>query len=216
MEDVLQHVGANFNEFVFEQGDKVIPRITLSKILYENLSAEQFIKECVALMVCYSPSDIHSIPKVLIFEIFRSTGSELSVDMTPSVALNVVAVKARIYLYFLQYQCFLRQGRVADRLAALNKMLLVIKDYYHKLFDTIESMTIILQRLYLRTLMSESLGYVTTSLNLMSYCLKQDGRPIDAFKVLCLSMKLKNQHNAAKWQISACISSSMRNLSDRQ
>ncbi|KAK3587127.1 hypothetical protein CHS0354_006770 [Potamilus streckersoni] len=216
MEDLLNEVHANFTQIVFEQGDKLIQRMTLSHILYEDLTAANFIQNCLALMVCYSSSDIHSIPNVLIFEIFRSTGSELCIDLTPSVTLNVAAVRARIYLYFLQYQCFYLQGRVSPRLAALNNIILVLTDYYQKLLYTMQDMIINLQTHYFRTFMLDWLGYVTTSLNLMSYCLKQDGRQLDEFKVLCLSMKLKNQHNAAKWQISVCISSSMRILWARQ
>ncbi|KAK3587132.1 hypothetical protein CHS0354_006774 [Potamilus streckersoni] len=210
MEEVLNQVDANFTHTVCEQGDIRLKQSTLSKILHEDLSTGKFIQNCLALSVCYSPSDIHCVPKVLIFEIFRSTGSEQSFDMITSVILNMPIVRARVYLYFLQYQCFHRQGQVTHRLVALNNMIWEFTDYYQKLLDIMENTTVNFGRRYFLSEMIEWLGYGTTSLNLMAYCMKQDGRPRDAFKVLYLSMKLKNQHNAAKWQIATYVNSSMR------
>ncbi|KAK3587124.1 hypothetical protein CHS0354_006766 [Potamilus streckersoni] len=208
MEDVLNQVDANFTHIVSEQGYILPQDNTLSTIVHENLSTVNFIQNCLAFVVFYSLSDIYSIPKVLIFEIFRSMESKQNVI---SFSLKRAAVTAKIYLYFLQHHCFHLQGKVTHRLVALNKIIWVSRDYYQKLHDIMENTTITLQRN-----MSAFLGHFTTSLNLISYCLKQERRLMDAFKVIRLSIKIKNQHNAAMWQIATFISSFMRIVRSRQ
>ncbi|KAK3587129.1 hypothetical protein CHS0354_006772 [Potamilus streckersoni] len=213
MEEVLNQVGAKLTHNVCEHGDICLKKSTLSKILHENLSTENIIQNCFAFIVYYSLLDIHSIPKVLIFEIFRSTGSELSPDMVRSKCLPNAEVRARVYLYFLQYQCFHLQGRIAQKLVALCNIICLSNAYCTQLLEIMQDMSIADVSDILHPEMSAWLGYVTTALNLMAYCLKQDGRLMDAFNVLCVSMKLRYQHNAAKWQIATFINVAISILS---
>ncbi|KAL3857559.1 hypothetical protein ACJMK2_012211 [Sinanodonta woodiana] len=203
MEEVLNQVVASFTDIVCEEGYTFYS--TLSKMLHEDLSTAKFIQNYVAFKVCYNNSDIHIIPKVLIYEIFKSTGSELDVDVFKSRVFPIAEVQALIYLYFLQYQCFHLQGRVLQTCVALNNMTWVCNDYFAKATEILKSLTIIFDRQVVHTEIPERLKVLTTSLNLMAYCLKQNRRLMDAFKVFCASMKLTNQNNGAKWQIATFI-----------
>ncbi|KAK3587133.1 hypothetical protein CHS0354_006775 [Potamilus streckersoni] len=216
MEEVINQVDANFTHNVFEALDLVGNLNAVLKILQEHHSKAKFIQKCLALTVYYSKLDIHCIPKVLIFEIFRSTGSKCSLLMLALNGFPIALVTARVYLYFLQYQCFYLQGRVAQRIVALNNMIWVSKDYYQKCTDLVEHMNNMFGIHVFHTEFTQVSLFVTTSMNLLAYCLKQDGRPMDAFKVLCLSMNLFNQNNGAKWQIAIFINSVIRILWGRQ
>ncbi|KAK3587131.1 hypothetical protein CHS0354_006773 [Potamilus streckersoni] len=216
MEDMLKQVDANFTHTVYERWDIYNNLSAFSKIPQEHLSITNFIQKCFAFTVFYSLSDIHCIPKVLIFEIFRSTDLEGTFNIFALGCFPLAVVTAKAYLYFLQYQCYLLKGRVAQRYVSLNNMICVYKDYYHKFLFLMESLETVCATNGSLVEMSPVFIFITTSMNLMAYCLKQEGRPMDAFKVLCLSMKANNQNNGAKWQIATFINSAIKMLWVRQ
>ncbi|KAL3883287.1 hypothetical protein ACJMK2_029569 [Sinanodonta woodiana] len=74
--------------------------------------------------------------------------------------------------------------------AALDNMIYVIR---HKLFE-----------------------FNDTNLNLLAYCLSQEGRLTDTYSVLCKFMKLMNEHNGAKWHIATLVNTAFKFLRGEQ
>ncbi|KAK3603273.1 hypothetical protein CHS0354_007604 [Potamilus streckersoni] len=217
MEDVLNHVAAKLT-YIFGADGMLPNEDTFSKFVREDVSLAQIVQHYLSLSVYYVPSDIHSMPKVLILEIFRSTGSEPRVDTLVEHWIPIDVIVPELYLYFLQYQCYYLQGRVALTLIALSNIIWIAQVELQVLHTCVANTADVSWRrnILLRRLIS--LVRFTTTLNLLAYCLKQGVRPMDAFKVLCKSMKMKNHHNAAKWQIATLINSTVRvsNIRRRQ
>ncbi|KAL3857258.1 hypothetical protein ACJMK2_011949 [Sinanodonta woodiana] len=199
MEEVLNHVDVKLAHIGFRAWGMIPSENTCSKIVHEKVSLAQLVRNYIALQVFYHASDVHSIPKPLITEIFRSTVSIPRADRTISHWIPIVGLEAKMYLYFLQYQCYHLQRRGVPSLVALGNMVLASQVDVHILdiVRTISVQTCIMAR-------------VTTNLNLVAYCLIQRVRPMYAFKVLCKSMKMKTHHNAAMWQIATFVLSITR------
>ncbi|KAK3603270.1 hypothetical protein CHS0354_007601 [Potamilus streckersoni] len=123
MEEMPNHVDAKLTHNVWEIGINYLEESMLSMILHEKLPITKIVQHHVALPVCYSSLDIYSVPKVLNFEMFCSTGCESGCDRLITHWIPTAAVTARLYLYFLQYQCFHMRGRIIPRSVALNNMI---------------------------------------------------------------------------------------------
>ncbi|KAL3857270.1 hypothetical protein ACJMK2_011957 [Sinanodonta woodiana] len=213
MENVLNHVNAKLTHTVFDNGALVLNESTLSQIPHDVLSIAKLLQHSFAFIVYYGSMDIHIIPKVLTFEIFRSTTSEPIAEPLLLNWIPIAAVGPSLYLYFLQYQCFHLQGRVVRSSVALNNMIWIYKQEFDRCMNC---MTDDFMKPYWTKSRLINLSRATTALNLIASCLIQDRRLLDGFKVLCKSMQMTNQHNAAKWQIATFIIFVMRTSNVRQ
>ncbi|KAL3855296.1 hypothetical protein ACJMK2_014512 [Sinanodonta woodiana] len=158
----------------------------LFKILENNLSAAEFVRQYVAFPVLYFQSEIHCMPQALILNMFVSSRPRL-LNHGPS---QCVYVDPQFFLHYLEYQCYFRQGRTSHKMAALDNMLWVV--YY------------------------TNLEYRDSAFSLLACCLMQEEMYINAWKVLCKSMRLQNENNAAMWQIAFLIKYAFRFLRMRQ
>ncbi|KAL3856996.1 hypothetical protein ACJMK2_011700 [Sinanodonta woodiana] len=213
MEKLLNHVDAKLTHTVLDNGALVLNESTLSQITHDDLSVAKFVQHSFAFIVYYGAMDIHIVPKVLTFEIFRSTASEPIDEAFVSHWIHIADAIPTLYLYFLQYQCFHLQGRVTRSSVALNNMIWIYKQEYECFMKCLTDD--LLKPYWTQSRLIYS-SRATTALNLISSCLIQGRRLVDGFKVLCKSMKMKNQHNAAKWQIATFIISVMRTSNFRQ
>ncbi|KAK3599459.1 hypothetical protein CHS0354_006580 [Potamilus streckersoni] len=116
---------------------------------------------------------------------FRTAGFDKR-DPDEIYSNNLARIDPKVYLHFLEFICYYRQNKISHKNVALENMIFVIE---HKL-DCIKD----------------------SDLKLLAYCLKQEGKLINAFNVLCKSMKQKEKHNAAKWQIATLINVAFRFL----
>ncbi|KAL3857255.1 hypothetical protein ACJMK2_011946 [Sinanodonta woodiana] len=207
MEQVLNHVEAKLTHIVFDNGALVLDESTLSQIPLDDLSVLNLVQHSFAFIVYYGPLDVHIVPKVLTFEMFRSTASAPIAEPFVSHWIPIAEVRPSLYLYFLQYQCFHLQGRVARSSVALNNMIWIYNQEFDRFMNCMTDDFLKPYWTQTRLLYSSK---ATTALNLIASCLIQGRRLMDGFKVLCKSMKLKNQHNAAKWQIATCITCIIR------
>ncbi|KAL3857001.1 hypothetical protein ACJMK2_011705 [Sinanodonta woodiana] len=207
MEKVLNHVDAILTHIVFDNGALVLDESTLSQIPMDDFSVVSLVQHSFAFNVYYGPLDIHIVPKVLTFEMFRYTASAPIVEALFSHWIPIAEVRPSLYLYFLQYQCFHLQGRVARSSVALNNMIWTYKQELDRCMNCTTDDFLKPYWTQSRFLCSSR---ANTSLNLIAYCLIQGRRLMDGFKVLCTSMTLKNQHNAAKWQIATFITCIIR------
>ncbi|KAL3856994.1 hypothetical protein ACJMK2_011698 [Sinanodonta woodiana] len=205
MEEVLNHVDAKLTNNVFGAVGMFSKENTYLNIVNEMGSLAQIVRNHFALPVMYGISDIHSIPKALVTEIFRSTVSETRIERLVENWIPMVTIESSLYLYFLQYQCYLLQRRVKMTLVALRNMIWISQVYLHTLDKFLSDTAEVSWRLDIRLNKLMQFAKVTTSLNLLAYCFIQRVRPMNAFKVLCKSMKMKTHHNAAKWQIATSI-----------
>ncbi|KAL3856982.1 hypothetical protein ACJMK2_011686 [Sinanodonta woodiana] len=210
MEVVLNDVDANLTHNVFGVIEVTPKENTISKIANDKVSLAPLVRNQFALPVCYGPSDVHIIPKALILEIFRSTVSEPGVDTLLEHWNPFVGIVANTYLYFLQYQCYHLQRRVVMKLVALSNIIWISQVNLHDMDTFLADTADVSWRHDTYHEHMIFLVKVTTKLNLLAYRLIQSGKPKDAFKVLCKSMKIKNHHNAAMWQIATCIFSIVR------
>ncbi|KAL3857141.1 hypothetical protein ACJMK2_011836 [Sinanodonta woodiana] len=176
-EDVLNEIHKNYSYRIFDKNKKTHKYI-LESILSENLSTTQLISRYVAFPVHYHPSEISCIPKALIPEMFRFIGSD-EVDSGENYVPDIVSIDPKLYLYFLEFLCYHWQNNILHKKVALGNMIYFIRH--------------------------EEPSFEDTALNLLAYCLMQEGNFVKAYNILCKSMKLECQHNAAKLQISAII-----------
>ncbi|KAK3576549.1 hypothetical protein CHS0354_011227 [Potamilus streckersoni] len=161
----------------------------LQAILSENLSTTQLISQYTVFHVVYHPSEINCTPKALILEMFRSTMSNQGVPCE-NYLQNLVRVDPKFYLYFLEFACHHRQNKRSHKEAALENMICVIRD--------------------------EDIDFKDTALNLLAYCLMKEGKMMNAYNILCKSMKLRKLHNGAKWQMAILFNVSFRFIHRRQ
>ncbi|KAL3856988.1 hypothetical protein ACJMK2_011692, partial [Sinanodonta woodiana] len=103
MEQVLNHVDAKLTHSVFDTGALVLNESTLSHIPLDDLSVLNLVQHSFALVVYYGPLDVHIVPKVLTFEMFRSTASAPIAEAVVSHWIPIAEVRPSVYLYFLQY-----------------------------------------------------------------------------------------------------------------
>ncbi|KAL3859405.1 hypothetical protein ACJMK2_009628 [Sinanodonta woodiana] len=130
---------------------------------------------------------MYCTPRALIPEMFRLTGSHHgSLNPPINYCQSWAVVDPNFYLYFLQYQCYHQQNKITHKMVALSSMI--------------------------RVILHEQLKYKDTALNLLAYCLKEDGFLVQSEAVLSKSLKMKNHHNAAKWQIAHLVNVAFRLL----
>ncbi|KAK3596868.1 hypothetical protein CHS0354_029044 [Potamilus streckersoni] len=128
---------------------------------------------------------MYCTPRALIPEMFRSTGSYQGLlDPKFDYLQSWAVVDPKLYLHFLLHQCYYQQRNINHKLAALGNIIWVIRH--------------------------ERLKFKDSAYNLLAYCLKQDGFLVKSYAVLSKSMKLKNHHNSAKWQIAYLINSAFK------
>ncbi|KAL3883288.1 hypothetical protein ACJMK2_029570 [Sinanodonta woodiana] len=152
--DVLSEIQNNYNYKISDEGG--MSQHTLQAILSENLSTTQLVSQYFALPVLYHPSEIKCIPKALITEMFRSTGSYQGRAYRQNFQ-NLVMISANLYSCFLEFLCYQRLNNMTHKYAALDNMIYVIR---HKLFE-----------------------FNDTNLNLLAYCLSQEGRLTDIYYI---------------------------------
>ncbi|KAL3855301.1 hypothetical protein ACJMK2_014517 [Sinanodonta woodiana] len=184
-EHVLHLIHKNYS-YLVSDWSTIPTEGALSKMLENNLSVAEFVRQYVALPVLYFQSDIHCMPQALILKMFLSRGCDIS-DPYPS---QCACVDPKFFLHYLEYQCYFQQGKASHKMAALNNMMWVV-------FYT-------------------NLKYRDSALSLLTCCLMQDGKYMNAWKVLCISMRLQNEHNVAMWQIAFLIKDAFRFLNHRQ
>ncbi|KAK3577975.1 hypothetical protein CHS0354_008919 [Potamilus streckersoni] len=181
--DVFSEIQKSYNYKISELG--VVSQHTLQSILSENISTTQLISQYLAFPVVYHPSEINCIPKALIPEMFSSIGSDQGSRYVRDFRKSV-SVDPKLYIYFLEFLCYHRQNNMTYKKTALNNMICVI--------------------------LHEHLVFKVTALNLLAYCLTQDGRLTNAYSILGKSMKLIKENNGAKWQIATLVIISLRFL----
>ncbi|KAL3860137.1 hypothetical protein ACJMK2_010302 [Sinanodonta woodiana] len=189
-ESILDNIKKNYTFLVANVETEFTKDIILFRIEDDILSTTELVQNYSAFPVPYRPSEIHCTPRALIPEMFRSTGSYqgsqyLDTDYTQSWAM----VDPKVYLHFLEYQCYYQQYKIRKKMAALENMIWVIR--YKDLKDK------------------------DTAINLLAYCLKKEGFLVEAYKVLSRSIKLRNHNNGAKWQIGCFINTAFRCLGSR-
>ncbi|KAL3860632.1 hypothetical protein ACJMK2_010728 [Sinanodonta woodiana] len=186
-ESTLENVEKNYTFIVANVETEFTKSVVLLRIEYENISTTELVRNYSAFPVPYLPSEIYCTPRALIPEMFRSVGSNQgSQDPDIDYIQSWAVVDPKLYLYFLEYQCFQQQYKFRQKIAALENMIWVIR--------------------------YESLEYRDTALNLLAYCLKKKGFLVEAYKVLSRSLKLRNHKNAAKWQIGCLVNTAFRSL----
>ncbi|KAL3855306.1 hypothetical protein ACJMK2_014522 [Sinanodonta woodiana] len=184
-ENVLHQIQENYTYHVIDY-NTYPTKETLCDILEKNLSTAEFVRQFIALPVCYFQSEIHCMPKALILKMFLSRGSHI-IDACPS---QCACVDPKVFLHYLEYQCYFRLGKTSHKMAALDNMLWV--------------------------LFNKHLEYRDSALSLLASCLMQEGMYTNAWKVLCISMWLQNECNAAMWQIAFLINDAFKLLRLRQ
>ncbi|KAL3859567.1 hypothetical protein ACJMK2_009783 [Sinanodonta woodiana] len=189
-ECILQDIEENYTFLVLNVAVEKIKELTILRILNENISTTDVVRYYSAFPVPYLPSEMYCTPRALISEMFRSTGSHhVSLNLDKDYWQSWAVVDPKFYLYFLQHQCYHQQNKITHKMVALSNMIWVIRH--------------------------EQLQYKDTALNLLAYCLKEDGLLVQSYAVLSRSMKLKNHHNAAKWQIARLVNAAFRWLGGR-
>ncbi|KAL3857527.1 hypothetical protein ACJMK2_012187 [Sinanodonta woodiana] len=187
-EGVLNEIRANYTYTILYPFHLYQP--ILEAKLNENLTVSEIISHCTSFPIAYEPlEEMKCIPKALIPEMFRTTGFEQD-DPYISYTKNIARIDAKVYLHFMEFLCYYRQNKTSHKQAALDNIIFVIQH--------------------------EPVQFEDTALNLLAYCLRLEGRIVNAHKVLLKSMKLKNGHNAAKWHISTFINAAFRFLRDGQ
>ncbi|KAL3857185.1 hypothetical protein ACJMK2_011877 [Sinanodonta woodiana] len=182
-EDVLNEIHKNYSYKILEFTD--ISDHTLQAILSENLSTTKLISQYTAFPILYHPSEIKCTHKALTLQMFNSTMSNQG-DPYENNLPNIVRVDPKFYLYFLEFISYHRQNKRAHKETALNNMVCAIRH--------------------------TNLEFMNTALNLLAYCLMQEGKLKNAYNVLSKSMKLVKQDNAAKWQIACLVNAVFRFL----
>ncbi|KAL3860634.1 hypothetical protein ACJMK2_010730 [Sinanodonta woodiana] len=189
-ERVLQNIENNYTFLVANVETEFTKDIIQHRIEDENLSTTELVQNYTAFPVPYLRSEIHCTPRALIPEMFRTTGSNQSFqDPYTNYSQSWAVVDPKLYLHFLEYQCYHQQYKIRQKMAALENMIWVIQ--------------------------FEHMAYKDTALNLLAYCLTKEGFLVDAYKVLSRSVKLRNHNNGAKWQICCLINTAYRCMGSR-
>ncbi|KAL3859415.1 hypothetical protein ACJMK2_009638 [Sinanodonta woodiana] len=190
-ENILQNIEENYTFLVTTIPTEAIKDYIIFTIMNENISTTYIVRYYCAFPVPYLPSEMYCTPRALIPEMFRSTGShQIALNPDKDYWQSWAVVDPKFYLYFLQYQCCHQQNKITHKMVALSNMIWVIRN--------------------------EQLKYKDTALNLLAFCLKEDGFLVQSYSVLYTSMKLKNHHNAAKWQIAHLLNAAFRLLGGGQ
>ncbi|KAL3859410.1 hypothetical protein ACJMK2_009633 [Sinanodonta woodiana] len=189
-ENILQNIEENYTFLVSNTRGEEIKDLIIPRILNENISTPDLVRHYCAFPVPFLPSEMYCTPGALIPEMFRSTGShQIALNPDEDYWQSWAVVDPKFYLYFLQYQCYHQQNKITHKMVALSNMIWVIRH--------------------------EQLQYKDTALNLLAFCLKEDGSLVQSYAVLSKSMKLKNHHNAAKWQIARLVNVVLKSLDGR-
>ncbi|KAL3860635.1 hypothetical protein ACJMK2_010731 [Sinanodonta woodiana] len=189
-ESILENIEKTYTFLVSIIPTYFTNHIILFRIENEYISTTELVRNYSAFQVPYLLSEINCTPRALIPEIFRSTGSNQgSQDPDYDYKQSWTVVDPIFYLHFLEHQCYYQQHKIRQKMVALEKMICVIR--------------------------LEGMVYMVTALNLLAYCLKKDGLPVEAYKVLSRSVKLRNHNNGAKWQIGCLINTAFGCLGSR-
>ncbi|KAL3859616.1 hypothetical protein ACJMK2_009830 [Sinanodonta woodiana] len=189
-ENILQNIEENYTFLVSNVAAERVKDYNIVRIVNENISTTDVVRYLFPFPVPYLPSEMYCTPRALIPEMFRSTGSQhVSLNPDKDYWQAWAVVDPKIYLHFLQHQCYHQQNKMTHKIFALSNMIWVIRH--------------------------EQLKYKDTALNLLAYCLKEDGFLVQSYAVLFKSMKLKNHHNAAKWQIARLVNDAFKWLRGR-
>ncbi|KAL3859413.1 hypothetical protein ACJMK2_009636 [Sinanodonta woodiana] len=189
-EKILQNIEENYTFLVTNVAAERIKVPTFLRIMNENISTTDVVRYYCAFAVPYLPSEMYCTPKALIPEMFRSTGSHhVSLNPDEDYWQSWAVVDPKFYLYFLQHQCYHQQNKITHKMVALSNMIFII--------------------------LHEKLIYKDTALNLLAYCLNEDGFLVHSYAVLSKTMKLKIHHNAAKWQIACLVNAAFKYLDGR-
>ncbi|KAL3859402.1 hypothetical protein ACJMK2_009625 [Sinanodonta woodiana] len=184
-ENILERIEENYTFVVSNVATEVIKNHVGLRIVNENIATTDVVRYYCAFPVPYLPSEMYCTPGALIPEMFRSTGSEhVSLNPDEDYWQSWAVVDPKFYLYFLQHQCYRQQNKITHKMVALSNIICVI--------------------------LHEELEYKDTALNLLAYCLKDDGFLVQSYAVLSYSMKLKNNNSAAKWQIAHLVNAAFR------
>ncbi|KAL3859408.1 hypothetical protein ACJMK2_009631 [Sinanodonta woodiana] len=184
-ENILQNIEENYTFLVSNIPAEKIKNDICLRIVNENISTTDVVRYYCAFPLPYLPSEIYCTPTALIPEMFRSTGSpQGSLNLLLDYWQSWAVVDPKLYLYFIQHQCYHQQSKITHKMVALSNMIWVI--------------------------LHEELEYKDTALNLLAFCLKEDGFLVQSYAVLSKSMKLKNHHNAAKWHIAHLVNAGFR------
>ncbi|KAL3856653.1 hypothetical protein ACJMK2_011381 [Sinanodonta woodiana] len=173
-EKVLTAVEQDLIHYVSDVSPVTMQHITdenFQKIVSEEITTHQIFRSCLALSVMYLPSEIHCTPPPLCYEMFWSEG----VDPGLSDHTLWLELDARPFLYFLLHQTYSALGMKIQRLAA-----------FQNLAEAIEE---------------EKITHPDTNLNLIAYCLRQEGQTYIALECLQQSLQIKPGQNWAIWQI---------------
>ncbi|KAL3882923.1 hypothetical protein ACJMK2_029225 [Sinanodonta woodiana] len=101
-----------------------------------------------------------------------------------------VRICPKFYLHFLEFLYYQRVNNWSHKNVALNNMIYVIRH--------------------------ERNAFQNTTLNVLAYCLRKEGRLTTVYSILCMSMKLTKENNGAIWQISTLLNAAFRFLRDGQ
>ncbi|KAL3859564.1 hypothetical protein ACJMK2_009780 [Sinanodonta woodiana] len=179
-ENILRNILENYTFLVSNIHTEAIKDLIIFRIVNENISFTNVLRYYLAFPVPYLPSEMYCTPTALIPEMFRSTGSDQhALNPRKDYRKSWAVVDPKLYLHFLQHQCYHQQNKITHKMIALSNMIWVI--------------------------LHEELKYKDTALNLLAYCLKEDEFLVQSYAVLSKSMKMNNHYNAAKWQIARLL-----------
>ncbi|KAL3859566.1 hypothetical protein ACJMK2_009782 [Sinanodonta woodiana] len=189
-ENILQNIEENYAILILNVAVGNSNELTVLRIVNENISTTDIVRHYCAFPVPYLPSEMYCTPRALIPEMFRSTGSHhVSLNPDGYYWQSLAVVDPVLYLYFLHHQCCHLQNKITHKMVALSNMI--------------------------RVILHGMLKYKDTALNVLAYSLKEDGFLVQSYAVPSKSMKLKNHHNAAKWQIAHLVNYAFRWLGGR-
>ncbi|KAL3857810.1 hypothetical protein ACJMK2_012445 [Sinanodonta woodiana] len=149
--DVLNEIHDKYSYTILDQNGTL--EYIIHVIISENLSTTQIIGQYIAFPVHYHPSEMNCTPKAIILEMFRYTGSDEG-DSHENYLPKLVSVDPKVYLYFLEYLCYHRQNKRFHKKVGLTNMIVVMRH--------------------------EGVEYLDTALNLVAYCLMQEGSFLSA------------------------------------
>ena len=131
--------------------------------------------------IFFMRGEMNIVPYPLKFEFYRSFSSDKE-NRNPYTDdwMDLVAIDAVTYFYFLQYECYRYQNKTTQRKAALSKFLTCLTDEEH---------------LYHRE----------TACNLLGYCMLVEGHIDFAFKSFKKSLQMQPHNNCATWHIALMV-----------
>ena len=191
---LLQNLHDNYDENVTTWGrcykdTDFVNEALCNKIRNEMLTTTEILQESSCGCVTYLPAEIDIVPDDLKYEYFRSVFS-----VTPKIPekedyFDSVHVDSTVYLYYLRYRLYEKQGRSKDQRHALAMMGLILQE-------------------------DLNLGHPDTANNLFGRILMEMGEIRAAWQCFSDSWKIRPDHNAAKWHMAIMLSETVEILND--